>query len=120
MLERHTASAGKDPQQGSMLHSAGSAAGSEAQCANHLAPCLKQALCCREDPTIFSYDLMNEPRSQQDLYLIARVTTDALQQPYNLSYNQGNDLQQWVTNMAGYVKSIDPIHLLTIGAPPQP
>ena len=71
--------------------------------------------CCREDPTIFSYDLMNEPRSQQDLYLIARVTTDALQQPYNLSYNQGNDLQQWVTNMAGYVKSIDPIHLLTIG-----
>ena len=69
----------------------------------------------REDPSIFGYNLMNEPRSQEELYIIQRVTTDDLALPYNISYNQGNDLQQWVENMAAYVKSIDPIHLLTIG-----
>ncbi|KAK9811999.1 hypothetical protein WJX73_007485 [Symbiochloris irregularis] len=70
----------------------------------------------REDPTIFGYNLMNEPRSQNELFIIQRVTTDALALPYNISYNQGNDLQQWIEDMAGYVKSIDPIHLLTIGS----
>ena len=58
---------------------------------------------------------MNEPRSQNELYIIQRITTDDLALPYNISYNQGNDLQQWIENMAGYVKSIDPVHLLTIG-----
>ena len=69
----------------------------------------------REDPAIFGYNLMNEPRSQEELYIIQRITTDDLALPYNISYNQGNDLQQWIENMAGYIKGIDPVHMLTIG-----
>lgn len=82
----------------------------------HSVPCPAESeTVAREDPSIFGYNLMNEPRSQEELYIIQRVTTDDLALPYNISYNQGNDLQQWVENMAGYVKSIDPVHLLTIG-----
>ena len=68
----------------------------------------------REDPTIFGYNLMNEPRSQRELYLIRRQTTDGSKM-YNISYNPANDLQSWIEDMASYVKSIDPIHLLSTG-----
>lgn len=70
--------------------------------------------CLREDPTIFGYNLMNEPRSQAELYIVKRVTTDGSKE-YNISYNPANDLQKWIEDMASYVKSIDPIHLLSTG-----
>ena len=66
---------------------------------------------CREDPTILGYNLMNEPRSQAELYLVVRQTTDGSKQ-YNISYNPADDLQAWIEDMAAYVKSLDPIHLL--------
>ncbi|CAI5488998.1 unnamed protein product, partial [Closterium sp. Naga37s-1] len=50
----------------------------------------------REDPTIFGWELMNEPR----------VYADPL----------GDVLQAWITDMAAYVKSLDPNHLLSIGS----
>ena len=58
---------------------------------------------------------MNEPRSQKELYIVRRKTTDG-SKIYNISYNQANDLQSWIEDMASYVKSIDPIHLLSTGA----
>ncbi|CAI8603647.1 unnamed protein product [Vicia faba] len=47
-----------------------------------------------DDPTVFSWELMNEPRFPND---------------------SGNSIQNWVTEMAAYVKSIDSNHLLHIG-----
>lgn len=49
----------------------------------------------KDDPTIFAWELMNEPRCQSDL--------------------SGKTLQAWITEMAGYVKSVDPNHMLEIG-----
>ncbi|KAK1292199.1 Mannan endo-1,4-beta-mannosidase 7 [Acorus calamus] len=49
----------------------------------------------RDDPTIFAWELMNEPRSPSDL--------------------SGRAIQDWVTTMASYVKSLDSNHLLEIG-----
>ncbi|WVZ06541.1 hypothetical protein V8G54_019887 [Vigna mungo] len=48
----------------------------------------------KDDPTIFSWELMNEPRS------------------LDLS---GKQVQDWVKEMAAYVKSIDNNHLLQVG-----
>ncbi|VVA31872.1 PREDICTED: mannan endo-1 [Prunus dulcis] len=49
----------------------------------------------KDDPTIFAWELINEPRCQSDV--------------------SGALLQQWVTEMAAHVKSIDSEHLLEIG-----
>ncbi|XP_057507700.1 mannan endo-1,4-beta-mannosidase 4-like [Actinidia eriantha] len=49
----------------------------------------------KDDPTIFAWELMNEPRCQSDL--------------------SGKSMQDWITEMAGHVKSIDKNHLLEIG-----
>ncbi|KAL2345552.1 hypothetical protein Fmac_006837 [Flemingia macrophylla] len=49
----------------------------------------------KDDPSIFAWELMNEPRSQHD--------------------NSGKVIQEWVTEMAAHVKSIDKNHLLEIG-----
>nr|CAB3448018.1 unnamed protein product [Digitaria exilis] len=49
----------------------------------------------RDEPTIFAWELMNEPRCQSDL--------------------SGKTLQAWITEMAGYVKSLDPNHMVEIG-----
>jgi mannan endo-1,4-beta-mannosidase len=73
----------------------------------------------REDPSIFGYNLMNEPRSQNQLYLVRRQTTDGSRM-YNISYNPGDDLQSWIEESAAFVKAIDPIHLLSTGAQPCP
>ena len=59
---------------------------------------------------------MNEPRSQAELYIVVRQTTDG-SKIYNISYNPANDLQSWIEDMAAYVKSLDPIHLLSTGQP---
>lgn len=47
----------------------------------------------RDDPTIFAWDLINEPRC----------------------YQCGNAIRNWVAEMAAYVKSLDTNHLLTVG-----
>ncbi|KAI5066351.1 hypothetical protein GOP47_0018975 [Adiantum capillus-veneris] len=49
----------------------------------------------KDDPTIFSWELMNEPRC--------------------LSDRSGDTLQAWIEEMAPYVKSIDSNHLLQVG-----
>ncbi|KAI3873151.1 hypothetical protein MKW92_004972 [Papaver armeniacum] len=49
----------------------------------------------KDDPTIFAWELINEPRCQSDL--------------------SGKTLQNWIAEMARHVKSIDPNHLLEIG-----
>ncbi|KNA11219.1 hypothetical protein SOVF_137180 [Spinacia oleracea] len=49
----------------------------------------------KDDPTIFAWELMNEPRCTSD--------------------PSGDKLQAWIQEMAAYVKSIDPKHLLEIG-----
>ena len=49
----------------------------------------------KDDPTIFAWELMNEPR----------CTTDP----------SGETLQRWIEEMAAYVKSIDKKHMLTVG-----
>ncbi|KAG8373477.1 hypothetical protein BUALT_Bualt11G0028300 [Buddleja alternifolia] len=49
----------------------------------------------RDDPTIFAWELMNEPRSQYD--------------------NSGKAIQDWTTEMSAHVKSIDKNHLLEVG-----
>lgn len=49
----------------------------------------------RDDPAIFGWELMNEPRCSSD--------------------QSGATLQKWIEEMAKYVKSIDKNHLVTIG-----
>ncbi|KAL5221801.1 hypothetical protein ABZP36_026514 [Zizania latifolia] len=49
----------------------------------------------KDDPTIFAWELMNEPRCTSD--------------------PSGDTLQRWMEEMAAYVKSIDKKHLLTVG-----
>ncbi|KAJ6840324.1 mannan endo-1,4-beta-mannosidase 1 [Iris pallida] len=49
----------------------------------------------KDDPTIFAWELMNEPRCPSDL--------------------SGKSIQSWITEMAAHVKSIDSNHLLEAG-----
>ncbi|OAY62609.1 Mannan endo-1,4-beta-mannosidase 1 [Ananas comosus] len=49
----------------------------------------------RDDPTILAWELINEPRCEDDL--------------------SGATLQGWIAEMGGYVKSIDRAHLVEIG-----
>ncbi|KAL3642007.1 Beta-mannosidase B [Castilleja foliolosa] len=49
----------------------------------------------KDDSTILGWELMNEPRCQSDL--------------------SGKSIQDWVSEMSAYVKSIDKSHLLEVG-----
>ncbi|OWM91038.1 mannan endo-1,4-beta-mannosidase 2-like [Punica granatum] len=49
----------------------------------------------RDDPAIFAWELINEPRCMTD--------------------PSGDTLQDWIEEMSAYVKSIDKNHLLTVG-----
>ncbi|KAE8696277.1 Mannan endo-1,4-beta-mannosidase 6 [Hibiscus syriacus] len=49
----------------------------------------------KDDPTIFAWELMNEPRCASD--------------------PSGDTLQSWIAEMAAYVKSLDAKHLVEIG-----
>lgn len=52
----------------------------------------------RDDPTIFSWELMNEPRYQD----AGENTT-------------GITMRAWVDEMAGYIKTLDPNHMVSAG-----
>ncbi|KAK7269508.1 hypothetical protein RIF29_22239 [Crotalaria pallida] len=52
-------------------------------------------LAYKDDPAIFAWELINEPRCQSDY--------------------SGKSFQDWVSEMATYVKSIDSNHLLEVG-----
>lgn len=54
----------------------------------------------KDDPTIFAWDLMNEPRYQD---------------VSSTENTQGITLRKWVDEMAGYIKSLDPNHMVTVG-----
>jgi len=69
----------------------------------------------KEDPTIFGYNLMNEPRSKADLYVVTRESYDPTIGIYNITYNDGSALQEWIDDVAKFIKDIDPVHLLTTG-----
>ncbi|KAJ3704321.1 hypothetical protein LUZ61_008026 [Rhynchospora tenuis] len=49
----------------------------------------------KDDPTIFAWELMNEPRCQSD--------------------PSGATIQKWITEMAAHIKSIDTNHMLEAG-----
>lgn len=49
----------------------------------------------KDDPTVFAWELMNEPRCTSD--------------------PSGDKLQDWIQEMAVFVKSVDPKHLVEIG-----
>ncbi|CAI9116782.1 OLC1v1018023C1 [Oldenlandia corymbosa var. corymbosa] len=49
----------------------------------------------KDDPTIMAWELMNEPRTPTDL--------------------SGKTIQDWISEMASYLKSIDSKHLLEVG-----
>jgi mannan endo-1,4-beta-mannosidase len=68
----------------------------------------------RDDPAIFGFDLMNEPRSTADLYVQQRRASSG--PVYNITFNSGDALHSWISDMAAYVKRIDPVHLLTVGS----
>lgn len=52
----------------------------------------------KDDPTLFAWELMNEPRYQ-----------DAGEN------STGTTLRAWVDEMAGYIKSLDPNHMISLG-----
>nr|XP_018682908.1 PREDICTED: putative mannan endo-1,4-beta-mannosidase 9 [Musa acuminata subsp. malaccensis] len=49
----------------------------------------------KDDPTVFAWELMNEPRCQSDL--------------------SGRTLQSWITEMAAHLKSTDRNHMVEVG-----
>jgi mannan endo-1,4-beta-mannosidase len=52
-------------------------------------------LAYKNDPTIMTWELANEPRNDSD--------------------KTGNTLLNWVQEMSGYIKSLDPHHLVAVG-----
>ena len=59
-------------------------------------PSAPAVVCCRDDPTILAWSLANEPRCDGDY--------------------SGSSLQGWIDATAEFLKSIDPNHLITVGA----
>ena len=59
-------------------------------------PSAPAMFCCRDDPTILAWSLSNEPRCDGDY--------------------SGSSLQGWIDATAEFLKSIDPNHLITVGA----
>ena len=50
----------------------------------------------REDPTIFAWELANEPRCESD--------------------PSGDTLQEWIETMSAHIKALDPLHMVTTGS----
>ena len=58
----------------------------------------------RDDPTIFAWELVNEPRCNEC------VSLDVAQGKF-----KGHTVAKWLNDMAGYTKSLDPRHMVTTG-----
>ncbi|KAL0430417.1 UNVERIFIED_CONTAM: Mannan endo-1,4-beta-mannosidase 4 [Sesamum radiatum] len=90
----------------------------------------------KDDPTIFAWELMNEPRCQSDLSgkpiqaVLNRVNTitgvaykddptifawELMNEPRCQSDLSGRAIQNWAAEMSAYLKLIDKNHLLEIG-----
>lgn len=54
----------------------------------------------KDDPTIFAWDLMNEPRYQD---------------VSDIENKGGTTLRKWVDEMAGYIKSLNSNHMVCVG-----
>eukprot|EP01025_Chloroclados_australasicus_P012264 TRINITY_DN1562_c0_g1_i2.p1 TRINITY_DN1562_c0_g1~~TRINITY_DN1562_c0_g1_i2.p1 ORF type:complete len:656 (-),score=54.72 TRINITY_DN1562_c0_g1_i2:524-2491(-) len=59
----------------------------------------------KDDPTIFAWNLMNEPRCACDVF----------NQGYGCSPECADALNNWVGEMSNYLKSVDPNHMITVG-----
>ncbi|HEX3047406.1 MAG TPA: hypothetical protein VHY08_21825 [Bacillota bacterium] len=62
------------------------------------------------DPTLFSWDLMNEPR-------MGRWEDDSPGQ--TLWDRDGSQMSAWINEMSSYIKSLDPNHMVSAGAEAQ-
>ncbi|KAL4429995.1 hypothetical protein ABPG77_004365 [Micractinium sp. CCAP 211/92] len=60
----------------------------------------------RDDPTIFSWNLMNEPR-----YFLNGTDDPCAQDPTSCAAK----LQNWIAEMSAFLKQEDPNHLVTVG-----
>ncbi|PRW50827.1 glycoside hydrolase [Chlorella sorokiniana] len=60
----------------------------------------------KDDPVIFSWNLMNEPR-----YLFNSTDDPCAKDPDKCTAN----LQSWIEEMSAYLKQLDPNHLVTVG-----
>jgi hypothetical protein len=61
----------------------------------------------KSDPTIFSWELMNEPRMD---------CTDDPTPNHTYCDPSGTKLRAWISMMSGYVKSLDPNHMVSTGS----
>jgi len=59
----------------------------------------------KDDPTIFAWDLMNEPRS-------ACNTSD---KNVSCTPTAAEWIQEWIVDISKYVKEVDPNHMVTVG-----
>uniref|UniRef100_A0A0D9VLF9 mannan endo-1,4-beta-mannosidase n=1 Tax=Leersia perrieri TaxID=77586 RepID=A0A0D9VLF9_9ORYZ len=77
----------------------------------------------KDDPTIFAWELMNEPRCQGDLSgktlqvhaVQSYVSVHSEKMCGEFVMIDHRFVQAWITEMAGYVKSLDPNHMVEIG-----
>jgi endo-1,4-beta-mannosidase len=61
----------------------------------------------KNDPTIFAWELMNEPRMD---------CSDDPTPTHQYCDPSGQTLRAWISAMSGYVKSLDPRHMVTTGS----
>ena len=63
----------------------------------------------QDDPAILMWELANEPRAESDKLIVQGQTGP------DLAYRPGERMQAWIQEMAVYIKSLDPNHLVSTG-----
>lgn len=61
----------------------------------------------KDDPTIFSWELMNEPRMD---------CSDDPTTAHQYCDPSGQTLRTWISTMSGYIKGLDPNHMVSTGS----